>query len=418
MNFQILRIEKLKTFSDVAGATNHIHRLNETPNADSSKAHMNKHGGESNAVQKIKDIWESKKLKPRKDAVVALEYFVSASPDFFKDKGKKEILKWAKDTHEWISKRHGVGLVNYSLHMDETTPHMHFICTPIHDKGKEKGWGLSAKHFANGKAGLAKMQDSYQEHIVAAGHDLDRGLKGSKAKHQSVKKFYAEIEKQQELSEKLSAELTESIKDLVGGETPSIFKWKRMAELLKTLKQTVVDLTQRLSETVTLNVTLTAKNKQLEKQLKDTKDETYGFINDLRGAYPSSVTNQQMANNMREFANDDGQRIKNEQARALEASKRAAEAQKEKDMQLRQERQKASEIQIEKQLEANKQQRAKDQEVRLSESKKHMSTDALPEYQRSEEMTLELKPQPCKSCGNFPCKCCRGCNSSPCKCNK
>jgi hypothetical protein len=220
--------------------------------------------------------------------------------------------------------------------MDETTPHMHFICTPIHDKGKKKGWGLSAKHFADGKGGLAKMQDSYHEHIVAAGHELDRGLKGSKSKHQSVKKFYAEIEKRQEESAKVSAELKASVVDLVGEESPSLFEWKRAAKLFEKLKQTCLDLSERLGIALELNVTLSAKNKQLEKELDDTKDATYGFINDLRSAYPSEVSNQQMVENMVGLAQHDGQRIKD----MLEASKKAAEEQREKDMLLQHEQEK------------------------------------------------------------------------------
>ena len=53
---------------------------------------------------------------------------------------------------------------------------------------------LNAKKWLGGRAALSRMQSDFAEK-VARHHELERGIEGSRAHHQSIKDFYAQIEK-------------------------------------------------------------------------------------------------------------------------------------------------------------------------------------------------------------------------------
>ena len=53
---------------------------------------------------------------------------------------------------------------------------------------------LNAKRWLGGSKALNQMQTEFAEK-VGAQHGLDRGIEGSKARHQTIKKHYAAIEK-------------------------------------------------------------------------------------------------------------------------------------------------------------------------------------------------------------------------------
>ena len=60
---------------------------------------------------------------------------------------------------------------------------------PIDDKGK-----LNARHFLGGRENLRNMQTDFAKN-VGADFGLERGVEGSPAKHERVKKFYGNLEK-------------------------------------------------------------------------------------------------------------------------------------------------------------------------------------------------------------------------------
>ena len=65
-----------------------------------------------------------KMADPSKDLVMA-ECLLSASPEFFQQKGATE--KWTKQSVAWLKKEFGEKLLSAVLHMDEQTPHIHAV---------------------------------------------------------------------------------------------------------------------------------------------------------------------------------------------------------------------------------------------------------------------------------------------------
>ena len=186
-HFAILRTAKLKSFGNVGGSLSHTYRTRETTNADPDRADTNEHSHSSPAevMQALRDRLPD---KYRKDAVIGLEYFVGASPQWFDGKTREQQDAYFRESIDWLEKRHGKeNVIGWSIHRDETSPHLVAYVVPISDRGT-----LNAKQWTGGAAVLSKMQTDFAKN-VGARNDLERGIEGSKAHHQTIKGFYAQI---------------------------------------------------------------------------------------------------------------------------------------------------------------------------------------------------------------------------------
>ena len=192
---QILRVAKLKTGGNVKASLEHMLRENgRAPNVDATRSMFNR-----NSVNRVKDAWRRyKELEPdfkAKNNVQALEYLITASPDFFRNESKLKWMNYLEDGLDWIKERHGEkNIVASSIQLDETTPHLSVIVRPIVNR-KIKGGGyksaLSARAFVNGKKMLSAMQDDFHDDVAKI-YSLGRGNKGSILEHKDLQTWYGE----------------------------------------------------------------------------------------------------------------------------------------------------------------------------------------------------------------------------------
>jgi hypothetical protein len=105
MAFAILRAEKLKTMGNVGGSLAHNYRTIETPNADPSRTPDNSHSLPTPEAVKAA-ISERLPEKRRSDAVLCIEYMITASPEWkgWDDDRQKEYFDQAK---QWLEQQHG-----------------------------------------------------------------------------------------------------------------------------------------------------------------------------------------------------------------------------------------------------------------------------------------------------------------------
>lgn len=88
--------------------------------------------------------------KIRSDAVVAIEYLLTASPEFFETGPKyerdKRLKSWCDSQLEFLKKKHGADNIMCAyLHLDEKTPHIEAYILPLDPTGK-----LNCKHYLGG----------------------------------------------------------------------------------------------------------------------------------------------------------------------------------------------------------------------------------------------------------------------------
>ena len=185
MNYAILRTAKLKTMGNIGGSLAHNYRTIETPNADPNRTLKNDHTvATPEAVKKA--IQNRLPEKRRSDAVLCIEYLITASPEW-DGWGTSKETEFFKRASLWLSDKHGEeNITGVSIHKDVTTPHLVAYVVPIDQKGK-----LNCKDFLGGRAKLNKMQTDFANTVSDLG--LTRGKEGSKAKHTSIKEYYHDI---------------------------------------------------------------------------------------------------------------------------------------------------------------------------------------------------------------------------------
>jgi|TARA_R110000850_G_C9971261_1_gene465176 hypothetical protein len=184
-----MRFQKLKAASmgSLAGSLAHTMRSRYTPNADPELIKDNKVwlGPENTAdvIQAVRDRWPE---KHRKDAVGCIEYFIGASPEWFKKHGGHgDQDAYFQHAIDWLKAEYGEeNVVSVVQHNDETSPHLAAYVVPVDEYGK-----LNAKQWTGGRAACARMQTRFQE---AAGEPvgLERGIRGSKAEHLTIQRWY------------------------------------------------------------------------------------------------------------------------------------------------------------------------------------------------------------------------------------
>lgn len=190
MSYVIMRMKKLKTRASVASSGRHNFRERETPNADESLTLTNSH----EKAQSTNDLMRRLTMNiptpknRRKNAVLAIEYMVTASPEWWQSATQIQKIEFEQKAKQFLTEFYGdKNIIQFSVHRDEKTPHVSAIVTPMHE-GK-----LNARHYCGGRAKLAEQQDRIAELMSELG--LERGIRGSKAKHKTIQQFYSEIQK-------------------------------------------------------------------------------------------------------------------------------------------------------------------------------------------------------------------------------
>ena len=191
MPFAIMRTQKLKSAVAVRGSLKHSYREQETPNADESRSNKNVVlVGANNSKEAMQDFRSKLPEKIRKNGVQCIELLITGSNEVMNNKSYDEQMAYFKDSLDWIADKFGgkENIINAGVHFDETTPHMYVYVVPLDENGK-----LNCRKFMGGTRDvMSKLQDSFAD-IVGKKHKLERGIKGSKAKHQSIAEYYKKI---------------------------------------------------------------------------------------------------------------------------------------------------------------------------------------------------------------------------------
>jgi hypothetical protein len=186
MPYAILRTKKLKSFGEIGGSLAHTYRTRETPNADPARLDTNEHFGPEGpeAIQAL--VRDRLPAKRRSDAVLCIEYFIGASPEFFAS--DQDGSAYFRAAREWLVERHGAdNVISTHVHRDETSPHLIAYVVPL------DGERLNAKKWLGGRARLSEMQTDFAQ-AVGLEQGLERGEEGSVAQHQTIKDYYAKIQ--------------------------------------------------------------------------------------------------------------------------------------------------------------------------------------------------------------------------------
>lgn len=206
-HYAIMRLAKVKTLGHVAGLGKHIERERETRNADWERTHLNERLAGSGDWPA--DVQARLEVAPtiRKNAVLSIEMMLGASPEWWTAGTEAEQDRrrdaWRDLSTAWLRDTFGEqNVVAAVLHRDELTPHIQALIVPIDERGR-----LNARHFVGGdRRRLAELQDSYAAKMGPLG--LERGVRGSVATHEEVKRWYARA---QQVTREVTKQVTSAV---------------------------------------------------------------------------------------------------------------------------------------------------------------------------------------------------------------
>ena len=186
-HYAILRVQKLKSAVAVHRSMKHAFREQDTPNADAERTPDNTHIGAQSVSEGMAAFRDRLPEKHRKDAVLAIEYLITASPEVMQSKERSSQDNYFRDALKWLQDKHGAANVVYAgIHRDETTPHMYAYVVP------RVGEKLNCRQFLGGAKALSQMQTDFAEQ-VGSKHGLERGLEGSRARHTAIGQYYGRV---------------------------------------------------------------------------------------------------------------------------------------------------------------------------------------------------------------------------------
>lgn len=202
-----LHMMKIKS-GGVGGIQSHVNREHPpktNPDIDPSKTAENydviRNENFRHAIKDTIDCFATETKTVRKDAVVLCDFIVTSDEQTMKAMSPEKQRVFFEDTVRWFADRYGgENIVFATVHMDETTPHLHLGVVPISEER------LSAKTLFDKKE-LTAIQTEFARD-VGEKYGLERGIEGSERKHLSETRYKA-----QKAAEKL-AELERGITTL------------------------------------------------------------------------------------------------------------------------------------------------------------------------------------------------------------
>lgn len=214
MSYLVLHMDKFKKEA-IRGIQSHNRREREShsnPDIDYDRSAANyelHEAASSNYAEAIQNrIDELLLVKAvRKDAVRMCGLIVTSDKAFFDGLTPEETRRFFEESKAFLTEFVGVeNVISAMVHMDEKTPHMHFLHVPVTPDGR-----LNANKIYT-RQSLRKLQSGLPSHLQSRGFVIERGVEqapGSAKKHLDTREF----KQQREALEKLIQESEEAARN-------------------------------------------------------------------------------------------------------------------------------------------------------------------------------------------------------------
>ena len=218
MGYISIQINKAKGSADT-GASDHIERKTMPKNADPTRTHLNRElvefpDGVTDRTEAISHrictAGIRRKITP--DQVRAIRIVLSGThEDMIRVQDEDRLNEWCDDNLQWLHRTFGKeNTVSAVLHMDEHTPHIHATVVPIvtGERRKARKRQAEGKRTYRKKANAVRLcaddlltreklvayHDSYAKAMAKYG--LQRGIRGSEARHTTTAQYYRDLKRQ------------------------------------------------------------------------------------------------------------------------------------------------------------------------------------------------------------------------------
>ena len=284
--YAIMNILTVKNKSDLKGLHDERTRVNDYVNIRPELSALNQAVIHEQDIMKLyrealkndyytkRDERGRKHEKPEGKRVIAVNIVYSYSRSAAIEKDKEELDRWIAKNLEFTRDVFPNCPMVATLHMDETTPHIHVSIIPVTPSGK-----ISARYFVGEKKDLQKIQDRYAEVMKEFG--LTRG-KGVYSRNVIERK--KTIDRYRDLANR-NDKLENRIKDLEQSKRGLEQEVVRERNRLEALEEAVQEARQE-------NDSLRSENTALNKENEYLRGERRVFeyeYEEMRGLYPKKL---------------------------------------------------------------------------------------------------------------------------------
>ena len=327
MGYISIQINKAKGSADT-GASDHIERKTMPKNADPTRTHLNRElvefpdgvADRTEAIShRIRTAGIRRKITP--DQVRTIRIVLSGThEDMMRVQDEGRLNEWCDNNLKWLHHTFGKeNTVSAVLHMDEHTPHIHATVVPIvtGECRKAKKKQTDGKRTYRKKANAVRLcaddlltrerlvayHDSYAKAMAKYG--LQRGIRGSEARHTTTAQYYRDLKRQtgeleasvrqlQTEQEQAERQLDEVRKEIKSEKLEAAKTEAKAALVAKVgsllgsnkLKAEREGLQQRLSVLEKQNEELMQHIKQMEREYQSERTKFNEYIDKIQRYFP------------------------------------------------------------------------------------------------------------------------------------
>ena len=221
--------------------------------------------------ERIKELAPKRKIKD--DAVLITSFILGSDKEFFDGISPEAQKQFFDDCTEFFAERYGKeNIVSATVHLDESTPHLHFNLMPV------TGGRLCAKELFD-RTALRELQTDFHE-VVGKKYGLKRGKEGSTAKHLDTVAFK---------TKKMTEAAEEKIREAEEAQTAA----KPVRELLESYESArseKIPFSGKKKETEI--IALRMKNSELEKQNNVLAKDNGDLYDELKRKEKTATVNE------------------------------------------------------------------------------------------------------------------------------
>ena len=291
--YAICRVKKIHDFEQLSKVQAHNYRQIPAGVVEGAPVPHDWVEGDSRLARRASEKLKKLGAKWEEGQILAVEFMVSASPEWWATATFEMKKRWIIRQWEFANHKCHVGLLSFTPHVDESTPHVQFVGLPLVSKIRKKtgpkpkkpetiarqaaeaaagrkSWHLSYHDVFGGKSQkLADLQDEYHGFVADLGLARGEDTRGQNKKHVPLKELRLQLRQEAEQIEVIKAYYASKMADLDQRESD-----QRQNELiLRQNWQVLQDMRKEFDEQRAAHLAEAQRLKQDQQEMSDREAE-------------------------------------------------------------------------------------------------------------------------------------------------
>jgi hypothetical protein len=220
-HYAIMRIGKIRNYKVLEAVDGHNTRKIPAGTVQGAPATIDWVNMSGTLCQRAQEVLQDKGAIWEKGKILAVEFLVTASPDWWANASFEQKTEWMKVQWKYATDKFGEGLLSFTPHLDESTPHVQFVGLPLYSailktKGRKpstpegiarrakeeaqapKVWRLSFHEMFGGHSDrLADLQTEYHGYVAHLGLERGDDTRGLDIRHTTLKEGRRKLQKEE-----------------------------------------------------------------------------------------------------------------------------------------------------------------------------------------------------------------------------